>query len=165
MIADFAALGGCSVAFGTALHQALGGPGRAGPAPRLIQAAGVLTIAAGLLRRDRMLLTPSVSESWHSHAHNLVSVLIYLALVTIPLLLARRFRGDRWWNALSVPLAADALGTCAVLGVSFTQALESWNGALQRVGVTLPRAAACAVAARLLAAAPRFPVRRGGPGA
>ena len=57
MITGFVVLGGCSVAFGSALHSELGGAGRAGPGPRLIQAAGVLTVAAGLLRRDRMLLT------------------------------------------------------------------------------------------------------------
>src|SRR6516165_10507239 len=58
MITGFLVLGGCSVAFGAALHEALGGRVRAGVAPRLIQGAGVLTIAAALLRRDRMLLTP-----------------------------------------------------------------------------------------------------------
>src|SRR6516165_12510988 len=66
MVAGFAVLGGCTVAFGAALHDALGhaaggrgrwrggvGQGRwrggAGLAPRLIQGAGLLTIAVGLL--------------------------------------------------------------------------------------------------------------------
>ena len=43
MITGFLALGGCAVAFGEALREAVGGP-----APRLIQGAGVLTIVAGL---------------------------------------------------------------------------------------------------------------------
>jgi hypothetical membrane protein len=60
MIAGFVTLGGCSVAFGAALHEVLGGTRRPGPAPRLVQAAGVLTVAAGLLRRDQMLLCPYV---------------------------------------------------------------------------------------------------------
>src|SRR5690348_3084079 len=73
MVAGFVVLGGCTVAFGAALHDALGGRdsvgqgrwcGGAGLAPRLIQGAGLLTIAVGLLRRDRMLLTPG-SVSWH----------------------------------------------------------------------------------------------------
>jgi hypothetical membrane protein len=154
MITGFAALGGCSVAFGSALRQALGGPRRAGPAPPLIQAAGLLTVAAGVLRRDRMLLTPSVAVSWHNHAHDAVSALIYIALVAAPLLLARRFRGDPRWSALCRPLAAGSLATTAVLALFFSQALESWNGVLQRIGVTLPLAAMCAVAVRLLAAGP-----------
>jgi hypothetical protein len=71
MVAGFVVLGGCTVAFGAALHDALGrsssvGQGRwrggAGAAPRLIQGAGLLTIAAGLLRRDRMLLTRAASR-------------------------------------------------------------------------------------------------------
>jgi hypothetical membrane protein len=151
MIAGFVALGGCSVAFGSALRQALGGSRRAGPAPALIQAAGVLTVAAGLLRRDRMLLTPSVAQSWHNHAHDVVSALIYVALVAAPLLLARTFRGDPRWIALRPPLVASSLATAAVLAVFFAGASESWSGVLQRVGVTLPLAAMSAVAATLLA--------------
>src|SRR6516164_6859454 len=49
MLTGLVVLGGCTVAFGGALHDALGGRGHAGLAPRLIQGAGVLTIAAGLL--------------------------------------------------------------------------------------------------------------------
>jgi hypothetical membrane protein len=157
MIAGFAALGGCSVAFGSALRRALGGPRRAGLAPALIQAAGGLTIAAGLLRRDRMLLTPSASESWHAHAHDLLSALIYLALVAAPLLLARRFRGDPRWKAFALPLAAIGLATAAVLAMFVSGAFESWDPVLQRIGVTVPLAAVCAVAAALLASGPREP--------
>ena len=153
MITGFVVLGGCSVAFGSALHAELGGAGRAGPAPRLIQAAGVLTIAAGLLRRDRMLLTSPAGESWHNHAHDVVSVPIYLALVAVPLLLARRFRGDPRWGALRIPLAAGSLATLAVLAVFLAGAFPAAAGVLQRIGVTLPLAALCAVAARLLATA------------
>jgi hypothetical membrane protein len=154
MITGFVVLGGCSVAFGSALHAGLGGAGRAGPGPRLIQAAGVLTVAAGLLRRDRMLLASPAGESWHNHAHDLVSVLIYVALVAAPLLLARRFRGDPRWRPLCVPLAAASLATVAVLAVFFAQPFPAAEGVLQRIGVTVPLAAMCAVAARLLATGP-----------
>lgn len=159
MIAGFAALGGCSVAFGSALLEALGGPARAGPAARLIQAAGALTIAAGLLRRDRMLLTSPAGESWHNHAHDLVSLLIYAALVAAPLLLARRSRGDPGWRALRLLLSASGLATAAVLAAFVSGALGSWNGVLQRIGVSLPLAALCAVAVRLLAADPPVTAR------
>jgi hypothetical membrane protein len=152
MITGFLALGGCSAVFGTALHRELGGSGRAGAGPRLIQAAGLLTVAAGLLRRDQMLLTAPTHESWHNHAHDVVSAVIYVALVAAPLLLARRFRGDPRWSALRWPLVAASLATAAVLVVFFTGAFPSSAGLLQRIGVTVPLAAVCAVAARLLAA-------------
>jgi hypothetical membrane protein len=160
MIAGFVVLGGCSVGFGTALHAALGGSGhagggqagggQAGGGPRLIQAAGLLTVAAGLLRRDRMLLTAPAHESWHNHAHDVVSALIYVALVVVPLLLARRFRGDRRWRVLCWPLVAASTATAVVLVVFFAGAFGSSAGLLQRIGVTIPLAAMCAVAVRLL---------------
>jgi hypothetical membrane protein len=151
MITGFVALGGCSAAFGTALHRELGGSGRAGGGPRLIQAAGLLTVAAGLLRRDQMLLTAPAHESWHNHAHDVVSAVIYVALVTAPLLLARRFRGDPRWRTLRGPLVAASLATAAVLVLFFAEAFPSSAGLLQRVGVSVPLAAVCAVAVRLLA--------------
>jgi hypothetical membrane protein len=173
MITGFLVLGGCSVMFGTALHRELGRSGRAerggraererraepaesaeraGAGPRLIQAAGLLTVAAGLLRRDQMLLTAPAHESWHNHAHDVVSAAIYVALIVAPLLLARRFRGDQRWSPLRWPLVGASLVTAAVLVVFFTGALPSWAGLLQRIGVSVPLAAVCAVAARLLAA-------------
>jgi len=154
MIAGFAALGGCSVAFGSALRETLGGPARAGPAPRLIQAAGALTVAAGLLRRDRMLLASPAGESWHNHAHDVVSLLIYTALVAAPLLLARRLSGDPRWRGPCLLLSLGSLAAGAVLAVFVSGALGSWSAVLQRIGVSLPLAALCAVAARLLAADP-----------
>jgi hypothetical membrane protein len=157
MMTGFVVLGGCSVGFGTALHAALGGSGRPGAGPRLIQAAGLLTVAAGLLRRDRMLLTAPAHESWHNHAHDVVSALIYVALIAVPLLLARRFRGDPRWSVLCWPLVAASIATAAVLVVFFTGAFGSSAGLLQRIGVTIPLAVMCAVAVRLLTAgsAPR----------
>jgi hypothetical membrane protein len=127
-----------------------GRAGRAGGGPRLIQAAGLLTVAAGLLRRDQMLLTAPAHESWHNHAHDVVSAGIYVALVAAPLLLARRFRGDQRWTALRWPLVGASLVTAAVLVAFFTGAFSSWAGLLQRIGVSVPLAAVCAVAARLL---------------
>ena len=98
MLAGFLVLGGCTVAFGAALRQALRGnaTGDAGPAPALIQGAGLLTVAAGLLRRDRLLLDApgEPGASWHSNAHDAISGLLYASLVVVQLVLARRFRRD-----------------------------------------------------------------------
>jgi hypothetical membrane protein len=159
MVAGFVVLGGCTVAFGAALHEALGGRGGAGLAPRLIQGAGLLTIAAGLLRRDRMLLTPG-SVSWHNHAHDLVSAMIYVDLVAAQVLLAGRFGRDPaglepTWRSWRPWLLASGLATGAVLiaFVAVTPAAEA--GVLQRVAVTIPLVAIAAIAVRLLRTAAR----------
>ena len=173
MIAGFLVLGGCSVAFGAALRAALGGhhpppaaPGRAGAGPRLIQGAGILTIAAGLLRRDHLLLT-SGSVSWHNHAHDVISTVIYVDLVLAQLMLAARFGRDRerqrrparpgpvsWgqWGRWRPWLLASAAATAAALIAFGADTSGPDAGILQRVAVSIPLAAITAVAVRLLSA-------------
>jgi hypothetical protein len=154
MITGFLVLGGCGVAFGAALHKALGGSGCAGPAPRLIQGAGVLTIAAGLLRRDHMLLT-SGSVSWHNHAHDVISAVLYADLVVVQLLLAVRFgRDPRWqgwqgWQRWRPWLLASGIASAAVLVVFAAGTSSPDAGLVQRVAVSIPLAALAAIAARL----------------
>jgi len=147
MISGFELLGACVIGFGAALRAALGRR-RAGPGPRLMQLAGLLTIATGLLRRDHVLLTPG-PESWHNHAHDVTSAAVYVLLVTVPLLLARRFRGDRRWRGLAVPLVTSAAASAAVLAAFYASPQDSWDATLQRIAVTLPLAAIVAVAIRL----------------
>ena len=154
MVAGFLVLGGCTVAFGSALREALGGRGGAGPAPRLIQGAGLLTIAAGLLRRDRMLLTPG-SVSWHNHAHDVISAVIYADLVVAQVLLAERFGRDPAelqpdWRPWRPWLLASGVATGAVLVAFAADTSAPGAGVLQRVAVTIPLAAIAAIAARLL---------------
>jgi uncharacterized protein DUF998 len=187
MVAGFVVLGGCTVAFGAALHDALGhaaggqgrgrggvGQGRwrggAGLAPRLIQGAVLLTIAAGLLRRDRMLLTPG-SVSWHNHAHDVISAVIYADLVAAQVLLAERFgrdpglgaEGQRPWGPWRPWLLASGLATAAVLVAFAADTSAPGAGVLQRIAVTIPLAAIVAVAARLLRTQLRTPARSGWP--
>jgi len=166
MVAGIVVLGGCTVAFGAALRDALraGGVsqgrwrGGAGPAPRLIQGAGLLTIAAGLLRRDRMLLTPG-SVSWHNHAHDVISVVIYVDLVAAQILLAARFGRDPRWRPWRPWVLAGGLATGAVLVAFAADTSAPAAGVLQRVAVTIPLAVIAALAARLL----RIPARSGWP--
>jgi uncharacterized protein DUF998 len=154
MIAGFLVLGGCTVAFGAALREALGGRARAGAAPWLIQGAGLATIAAGLLRRDHLLLTAG-SVSWHNHAHDVISAAIYVDLVAAQVALAARFgrdpadRGPGWrpWR----PWLLTSAGVTAAVLVAFaadTSAADA--GILQRVAVTVPLAAIAVIAARLV---------------
>jgi len=177
MITGFLVLGGCTVVFGEALNEALAeGKGRAvtgmaaaravrkehvsagAPAarahladlaPRLIQGAGVLTIAAGLLRRDHMLLVPG-AVSWHNHAHDVVSAVLYADLVLAQFLLARRFGREPGWKPWRPWLLASAAATAAVL-IAFAGDISApAAGILQRVAVTIPLGAITAIAARLL---------------
>jgi hypothetical membrane protein len=174
MITGFLVLGGCTVAFGAALREALAEQQRRGDgtttaerlagvsgetpaararpvglAPTLIQGAGVLTIAAGLLRRDHMMLVPG-AVSWHNHAHDLVSAVLYVDLVLAQLLLARRFGQESSWQRWRPWLLASAAGTAAVLVAFAADTSAPGAGVLQRVAVTIPLAAVAAVAARLL---------------
>ena len=149
MMAGFIGLGACSVAFGTALGR-LPAAGSAGP--WLVKAAGVATVAAGLFRRDHLLLTGPgfTGESWHNQVHDLVSAAAYAAMIAAPLVLARSFRGDPDWAGLSRPLQVLALLSAAALALFASQALEPWNATVQRVAVTLPLAAEVLIAVRML---------------
>jgi hypothetical membrane protein len=152
MIAGFLVLGGCSVAFGAVLRDALGGRERAGPAPTLIQGAGVLTIAVGLLRRDHMLLTAG-PVSWHNHAHDVISAVIYADLVLVQVLLAARFgrdAGARGWRAWRPWLLAGAAVTAGLLIAFAADTSGPRAGILQRAAVSLPLAVLAAIAARLV---------------
>jgi hypothetical protein len=171
MIASFVVLGGCSVAFGAALHEALGeryAPGggrRAGAAPRLIQGAGILTITAGLLRRDHMMLTAG-DVSWHNHAHDVVSAVIYADLVLAQALMAWRFGRDvteHGWRAWRPWLLAST-GVTAVLLIAYAADTSAPNaGIVQRAAVTIPLATMAAIATRLVRTPGGYSRRGGGP--
>ena len=109
----------------------------------------MLAIVAGLLRRDRLLLGAG-PVSWHNHAHDAVSAVIYVDLVVAQGLLARAFARDAGWKPWGRWLAASAVGTAAVL-IAFAGDISAPTaGILQRVAVTIPLGAIAAIAARLL---------------
>jgi len=149
MIAGFLGLGACSVAFGAGLRR-VAAAGRAGP--WLIMAAGAAVMAAGLFRRDHLLLTgPGFGgESWHNQVHDVVSALAYAAMITAPLVLARRFRSEADWAGLRRPLQVLALGSASALALFASGATGPWTPVVQRVAVTLALATEVLVAARML---------------
>jgi hypothetical membrane protein len=150
MVTGFVVLGGCSVAFGAALRDALGGQNPLDRwTPRLIQGAGLLTIAIGLLRRDHMLLHPG-NVSWHNHAHDVISAVIYVDLVVVQVLLAGRFGRDPEWTRWRPWLLASGAATGAVLVAFSSDTSASGAGVLQRIAVTIPLVAIAAIATRLL---------------
>jgi hypothetical membrane protein len=153
MIAGFTVLGACSLGFGAALRR----QARHGTAgPWLVMAGGAAAIAAGVFRRDHMLLDgPGFSgESWHNQVHDVASFVAYAAMLAAPLVLARRFRADRRWAVIARPVQVLALASAAALVVFASGAAEPWNGpwnaTLQRVAVTLALAVEVLMAARML---------------
>jgi uncharacterized protein DUF998 len=153
MIAAFAVLGTCSIGFGAALRR-VAGPGRAGP--WLVMVAGTAAVAVGVFRRDHMLLTGPgfAGESWHNQVHDVASGVAYAAMLTAPLMLARRFRADPRWAVIARPVAILALSSAAAMAVFASRVAEPWNGTVQRAAVTLALAAQVLAAARLLGLPP-----------
>jgi hypothetical membrane protein len=145
MMAGFLVLGASLIVFGFAFRRQLDDTGHAGRGPLLIQIAGVLTLAAGLLRRDHMLLTAG-QQSWHNDAHNIVSAALYLLLIAVPLTLARRLRKEPRWRSITGPLAVAALVSAVILAVFISSVAPPWQGTLQRIGVSLPLASLIVVA-------------------
>jgi hypothetical protein len=119
--------------------------------------AGVATVAAGLFRRDHLLLVGPgfAGESWHNQVHDMVSGAAYAAMIAAPLVLARDFRHDPDLAGLRRPLQILALVSAAALALFASQAVAPWNGTVQRVAVTLSLAAEALIAARMLAAGSR----------
>jgi Protein of unknown function (DUF998) len=111
-----------------------------------------------MLRRDRMLLAPG-SVSWHNHAHDVISVVIYVDLVAAQVLLAARFGRDPRWRSWRPWVLGCGLATGAVLVAFAADTSAPGAGVLQRVAVTIPLAVIAAIAIRLL----RTPARSGWP--
>lgn len=149
MIAGFAVLGACSVAFGAALRREVG---HETTGPWLVMVGGGAVIAAGVFRRDHMLLIgPGFSgESWHNQVHDVASFVAYAAMLAAPLVLARRFHASSRWAVIARPVQVLALASVAALALFASGAAEPWNGTVQRAAVTLALAAEALIAARML---------------
>jgi len=149
MIAGFVGLGACSIVFACALRR-VRVSGTA--APWLVMCGGAATVAAGVFRRDHMLLTGPgfAGESWHNQVHDVVSGLAYASMIVAPLVLARRFRADPDWVPLSRPILLLALMSAGALALFASRLVEPWNPVVQRASVTLSLAAEALIAARIL---------------
>jgi hypothetical protein len=158
MIAGFLGLGLSSIAFGSALDRVAAGSA----GPWLVRAAGAATVAAGLFRRDHMLLTGPgfAGESWHNQAHDVVADIAYLTMIAAPIVLARRLRREPRWLAPSRVIQLLALGSAAALVIFASRAVEPWNGTVQRIAVSLPLAAEALIAVRMLLPSPASPGAR-----
>jgi hypothetical protein len=149
MMAGFVVLGVGTVMFGAELGRVTA-PRSAGP--WLVRVAGAASVAAGLFRRDHMLLAgPGFpGESWHNQVHDLVSGVAYGAMLAAPLVMARRWRADPDWEVLSRPVQVLTLVSAAALAVFASRIAGPYNGVVQRIAVTLPLIAETLIAGRML---------------
>jgi hypothetical protein len=149
MMAGFVVLGAGTVVFGAGLCR-VAAPRSAGP--WLVLVAGAASIAAGLFRRDHVLLAGPgfAGESWHNQVHDVVSGVAYGAMLAAPLVLARRWSGDPDWTVLSRPVRVLVLVSAAALALFASQIAAPYNGVVQRIAVTLPLTAEILIAGRML---------------
>jgi hypothetical protein len=149
MMAGFVALGAGTAVFGAGLGRATA---LRSAGPWLVLVAGAASIAAGLFRRDHVLLAGPgfAGESWHNQVHDVVSGVAYRAMIAAPLVLARRWRGDPDWAVLSRPVRVLALVSAAALVVFASGIAGPYNGVVQRIAVTLPLTAEILIARRML---------------
>ena len=149
MMAGFVLLGAGTVVFGAGLGRVTA-PRSAGP--WLVLVAGAASIAAGLFRRDHMLLAGPgfAGESWHNQVHDVVSGIAYGAMLAAPLALARRWHDDPDWAHLSRPVQALTLASAAALAVFASRIAGPYDGVVQRIAVTLPLTAEILTAGRML---------------
>jgi hypothetical protein len=154
MMAGFIFLGAGTTLFAQELRRVLGGR-RAGWGPLVLTVGGVAAIAAGLLRRDTVLLNPpgrdvDYRQSWRNDGHDIASGVIYATSVAAPILLAARFRGDATWAPL-VPGALASSAASVLLMIYFSTDVDRHgNGVVQRVMVTIPQAFMAALALKVL---------------
>jgi hypothetical membrane protein len=144
MITGFLFLAAGTVALAAGLASTLNGrPAVIGSI--LVLIAGVGIAVAGLARNDCSSELTACADrvdagdvSWHHMVHDTVSLVIFLALVAAPLVLARAFRRDEHWQNLRGYSVATGLVGFVLLVLFVTEAAGSWNGLLQRVFVSVP---------------------------
>lgn len=152
MTAGFVALGGCTVAFASALERRLGP--RAGAGPALIGVAGLATIVAGMFRRDRRSNFPAPGEperqSRENDVHDTAAVLAGMAGTLGLVALAPALARDPALRDLAKP-ALGAAGASAGLSAWFLRdVVRPGNGLLQRANTTIPLAFMARLALRML---------------
>ena len=142
MITGFLLVGAGTVALGIGLAGALEGRlARIGSI--LVALAGVGILVAGLARVDcRSRLAACAARidagdvSWHSATHELVSLVVFLALVAAPLVLARAFSGSGPWRDLYIYSIITGVVGLVLLILLVSGVAGSWGGVVQRLFLT-----------------------------
>jgi hypothetical protein len=146
--------GVATIGFSAALRERLGGRS-AGLGPYLLGVTGLGAMAAGLFRRDHMLLNPpdkppGWEQSWRNDGHDLAAGVIYTTSVAAPLLLARHLARDPQLAPLAPLGRGVSVASLTLMAVFATQVDRRGNGIVQRVMVSLPMAFMSALAWRML---------------
>ena len=110
----------------------------------LLMIAGIGLAVAGLARNDCSENLPTCAAlvdagevSWHHQVHNIVSLIIFLALIAAPLVFARAFgRDDRWRPLRTYSIVTGLLGF-ALLVLYVIASAGTWNGLAQRAFVSV----------------------------
>jgi hypothetical membrane protein len=144
MILGFLALGVGTTALGLGLLESLRGwSSRVGSA--FVMVAGVGLVIAGLARNDCSSELPGCAAavdagdvSRHHEIHDLVSLLIFLALVVAQVVLARAFGRDAHWRDLRTYSLVSGVLTFALLVLFIADPIDGWNGIVQRIFLAVP---------------------------
>jgi len=106
--------------------------------------AGIGLAVAGLARNDCSENLPTCAAvvdagevSWHHQVHNIVSLILFLALIAAPLVFARAFgRDDRWRPLQTYSIVTGLLGF-ALLVLYVIASAGAWTGLAQRTFVSV----------------------------
>jgi hypothetical membrane protein len=147
MVTGFLALGLGTALLGLGLGRAsaLAGGFSALLGALLVTVAGVGILLAGLARNDCSSELAACAAradagdvSWHHELHDLVSLVVFLALVAAQLVLARAFGRDaRWQDLRTYSIVSGAL-TFALLVLYGSGAIGDSNGLVQRIFTAVP---------------------------
>ncbi len=156
MIAGFVAVGVGTIALALGLMSVFKGSPLQRIGPVLILLVGIGLIVAGLMRNDCSsfqdackALVDNNDVSWHHQAHDGVSLIVFLALIIAPLLMAGRFMTLPEWTSLRMPSMVLTPVLLVLLVLFGSEAFPSVEGIIQRVLVTLAMAWLAVVGLRL----------------
>jgi hypothetical membrane protein len=144
MILGFLGLGVGTTALGLGLMESLRGwSSRVGST--FVMVAGVGFVIAGLARNDCSselsgcaAAVDAGDVSSHHAIHDLVSLLIFLALIVAQFVLARAFGQDAHWRDLRTYSLVSGVLTLALLVLYGADAIDGWNGIVQRIFLAVP---------------------------
>ena len=145
MITGSVVLGTCTMALSIGLRDQTGQGETAALGPIMLFVAGAAIVGDGLMRSDcstelRMCADKvrSGDVSWHDHGHNFASIVLFLVLMTVPLVFADAFRSAPAGHgfastALSPQCCRCSSSSCTSLarspvapGKGFSSACSSW---------------------------------------